>query len=159
MKLLNKIKRVLGYKRYNADVIKVKRCMSSVLMPKIGSEDAAGMDFYQPESITIEPHQTQYVTLGLAMEIPKGYMLMLAPRSSMSKTPLVIPNSFGVIDADYRGEIKGIFKNTSDDEYLIQKGDRLLQGVLVPVGALKLLEVDELTETARGSGGIGSTGK
>lgn len=93
------------------------------------------------------------------MEIPKGYMLMLAPRSSMSKTPLVIPNSFGVIDADYRGEIKGIFKNTSDDAYLIQKGDRLLQGILVPVGALNLLEVDELTETARGSGGIGSTGK
>lgn len=78
MELLNKIKRMLGYKHYNVDVIKVKRCMSSVLMPKIGSEDAAGMDFYQPESITIEPHQTQYVTLGLAMEIPKGYMLMLA---------------------------------------------------------------------------------
>jgi dUTP pyrophosphatase len=93
------------------------------------------------------------------MEIPKGYMLMLAPRSSMSKTPLVIPNSFGVIDADYRGEIKGIFKNISDDAYLIQKGDRLLQGILVPVGALKLLEVDELTETVRGTGGIGSTGK
>ena len=129
------------------------------LLPKMGSADAAGMDFYQPESVVIEPHQTQYVTLGLAMEIPKGYMLMLAPRSSMSKTPLVVPNSFGVIDADYRGEIKGIFKNTSDDEYLIQKGDRLLQGILVPVGALKLLEVDELTETARGSGGIGSTGK
>mgnify|MGYP001034485036 FL=1 len=159
MKLLNKIKRMLGYKCHNVDVIKVKRCMSSVLMPKVGSEDAAGMDFYQPESITIEPHQTQYVTLGLAMEIQKGYMLMLAPRSSMSKTPLVVPNSFGVIDADYRGEIKGIFKNTSDDEYLIQKGDRLLQGILVPVGALKLLEVDELTETVRGTGGIGSTGK
>lgn len=93
------------------------------------------------------------------MEIPKGYMLMLAPRSSMSKTPLVIPNSFGVIDADYRGEIKGIFKNTGDSTYLIQKGDRLLQGILVPAGALKLLEVDELTETARGAGGIGSTGK
>ena len=133
--------------------------MHGVLLPKIGSEDAAGMDFYQPESIVIEPHQTQYVTLGLAMEIPKGYMLMLAPRSSMSKTPLVIPNSFGVIDADYRGEIKGIFKNTSNDAYLIQKGDRLLQGILVPVGALKLLEVGELTETARGAGGIGSTGK
>ena len=159
MKLLNKIKRMLGCKRYSADAIKVKRCMPGVLMPKIGSEDAAGMDFYQPESVAIKPHQTQYVTLGLAMEIPKGYMLMLSPRSSMSKTPLVIPNSFGVIDADYRGEIKGIFKNTSDDEYLIQKGDRLLQGVLVPVGALKLLEVDELTETARGAGGIGSTGK
>ena len=159
MKLLNKIKCMLGIKRYNADAIKVKRCMPGVLMPKIGSEDAAGMDFYQPESIVIKPHQTQYVTLGLAIEIPKGYMLMLAPRSSMSKTPLVIPNSFGVIDADYRGEIKGIFKNTSDDEYLIQKGDRLLQGILVPVGALKLLEVDELTETERGSGGIGSTGK
>lgn len=159
MELLNRIKRIFGYKRHNADVIKVKRCMPGVLLPKVGSEDAAGMDFYQPESVAIKPHQTQYVTLGLAMEIPKGYMLMLAPRSSMSKTPLVIPNSFGVIDADYRGEIKGIFKNTGDSTYLIQKGDRLLQGILVPAGALKLLEVDELTETVRGTGGIGSTGK
>lgn len=160
MGIINKIKRFLfGDKRYNADIIKVKRCLPGVLMPKVGSEDAAGMDFYQPESVVIEPHQTQYVTLGLAMEIPKGFMLMLAPRSSMSKTPLVIPNSFGVIDADYRGEIKGIFKNTSDVAYTIQKGDRLLQGILVPVGALNLLEVDELTETARGTGGIGSTGK
>ena len=160
MDIINKIKRFLfGDKRYNADIIKVKRCLPGVLLPKVGSEDAAGMDFYQPEGVVIEPHQTQYVTLGLAMEIPKGFMLMLAPRSSMSKTPLVIPNSFGVIDADYRGEIKGIFKNTSDDAFLIQKGDRLLQGILVPVGALNLLEVDELSETARGTGGIGSTGK
>nr|DAX07527.1 MAG TPA: dUTPase [Bacteriophage sp.] len=158
MGLICKLKKfVLG--RKNDNTIKVKRFMHNALLPKIGSADAAGMDFYQPESVVIEPHQTQYVTLGLAMEIPKGYMLMLTPRSSMSKTPLVIPNSFGVIDADYRGEIKGIFKNTSDDAYLIQKGDRLLQGILVPVGALKLLEVDELTETVRGTGGIGSTGK
>lgn len=160
MDIINKIKRFLfGNKRYNADIIKVKRCLPGVLIPKVGSEDAAGIDFYQPEGVVIEPHQTQYVTLGLAMEIPKGFMLMLAPRSSMSKTPLVIPNSFGVIDADYRGEIKGIFKNTSDDAFLIQKGDRLLQGILVPIGALKLLEVNELTGTARGTGGIGSTGK
>ena len=159
MKLLNKIKCMLGIKRYKADAIKVKRCMPGVLMPKIGSEDATGMDFYQPESVAIEPHQTQYVTLGLAVEIPKGYMLMLAPRSSMSKTPLIIPNSFGVIDADYRGEIKAILHNTSDGAYLIQKGDRLVQGILVPVGALNLLEVDELSKTVRGTGGIGSTGK
>ena len=158
MGLICKLKKfIFGCEKEN--IIKVKRFMNGVLLPKMGSAVAAGMDFYQPESVVVEPHQTQYVTLGLAMEIPKGYMLMLAPRSSMSKTPLVIPNSFGVIDADYRGEIKGIFKNTSDDEYLIKKGDRLLQGILVPVGALKLLEVDELTETARGSGGIGSTGK
>ena len=73
------------------------------------------------------------------MEIPKGYMLMLAPRSSMSKTPLVIPNSFGVIDADYRGEIKGIFKNTSADAYLSQKGDRLLVKVFVAALMMGLL--------------------
>lgn len=158
MGLICKVKKFV-FGREEENTIKVKRFMNGVLLPKMGSAAAAGMDFYQPESVVIEPHQTQYVTLGLAMEIPKGYMLMLAPRSSMSKTPLVIHNSFGVIDADYRGEIKGIFKNTSDDEYLIQKGDRLLQGILVPVGALKLLEVDELTETARGAGGIGSTGK
>lgn len=159
MELLNRIKHIFGYKRYNADVIKIKRCMPGVLLPKVGSVDAAGMDFYQPKSVVIEPHQTQYVTLGLAVEIPKGYMLMLAPRSSMSKTPLIIPNSFGVIDADYRGEIKAILHNTSDTPYLIQKGDRLVQCILVPVGALKLLEVAQLTETARGAGGIGSTGK
>ena len=135
MELLNRIKRIFGYKRYNADVIKVKRCIPGVLLPKVGSVDAAGMDFYQPESVVIEPHQTQYVT------------------------PLIIPNSFGVIDADYRGEIKAILHNTSDTPYLIQKGDRLIQGILVPVGALKLLEVAQLTETARGTGGIGSTGK
>ena len=100
MGIINKIKRFLfGDKRYNANIIKVKRCLPGVLMPKVGSEDAVGMDFYQPEGVVIEPHQTQYVTLGLAVEIPKGYMLMLAPRSSMSKTPLIIPNSFGVIDA------------------------------------------------------------
>ena len=157
MELLNRIKRIFGYKRYNADVIKIKRCIPGVLLPKVGSVDAAGMDFYQPESVVIEPHQTQCVTLGLAVEIPKGYMLMLAPRSSMSKTPLIIP--FGVIDADYRGEIKAILHNTSDTPYLIQKGDRLVQGIMVPVGALKLLEVAQLTETARGAGGIGSTGK
>lgn len=145
--------------REEENIIKVKRFMYSALLPKMGSADAAGMDFYQPESVVVEPHQTQYVTLGLAMEIPKGYMLMLAPRSSMSKTPLIIPNSFGVIDADYRGEIKAILHNTSDTPYLIQKGDRLVQGILVPVGALKLLEVAQLTETARGAGGIGSTGK
>nr|DAX57754.1 MAG TPA: dUTPase [Caudoviricetes sp.] len=158
MGLICKLKKFV-FGREKENTIKVKRFMHGVLLPKIGSEDAAGMDFYQPESITIEPHQTQYVTLGLAVEIPKGYMLMLAPRSSMSKTPLIIPNSFGVIDADYRGEIKAILHNTSDTPYLIQKGDRLIQGILVPVGALKLLEVAQLTETERGSGGIGSTGK
>lgn len=160
MCIINRIKRFLfGDKRYNANIIKVKRCLSGVLMPKVGSVDAAGMDFYQPESVVIKSHETKYITLGLAVEIPKGYMLMLAPRSSMSKTPLIIPNSFGVIDADYRGEIKAILHNTSGDAYLIQKGDRLVQGILVPVGALKLLEVTQLTETARGTGGIGSTGK
>lgn len=158
MGLICKVKKFV-FGREEENIIKVKRFMNGVLLPKMGSAAAAGMDFYQPESVVIEPHQTQYVTLGLAMEIPKGYMLMLAPRSSMSKTPLIIPNSFGVIDADYRGEIKAILHNTSDTPYLIQKGDRLVQGIFVPVGALKLLEVAQLTETARGAGGIGSTGK
>ena len=158
MGLICKLKKfVFGCEKEN--IIKVKRFMNGVLLPKMGSAAAAGMDFYQPESVVVEPHQTQYVTLGLAVEVPKGYMLMLAPRSSMSKTPLIIPNSFGVIDADYRGEIKAILHNTSDTPYLIQKGDRLVQGIMVPVGALKLLEVAQLTETERGSGGIGSTGK
>lgn len=65
---------MLGIKRYNADAIKVKRCMPGVLMPKIGSEDAAGMDFYQPESVSIEPHQTQYVTLGLYKMLIASYV-------------------------------------------------------------------------------------
>ena len=63
MELLNRIKRIFGYKRYNADVIKIKRCMPGVLLPKVGSVDAAGMDFYQPESVVIEPVSYTHLTL------------------------------------------------------------------------------------------------
>ena len=145
--------------RENMKTLKIKKMQNDLEMPKVGTVGAAGIDFYQPDSTVVGAHQTVYVSLGVAVEIPKGYMLMLAPRSSMSKTPLIMPNSVGIIDSDYRGEIKAILHNNSDDTYLIRRNDRLVQGILVPIESVKIESVEVLSETERGNGGIGSTGR
>ena len=95
----------------------------------------------------------------MAVEIPKGHMGLLVPRSSMSKTPLRCANSVGIIDADYRGELSIAYENVSCSDYMIFRGDRIAQLIIVPVAMVDVVEVDELTETERGAGGYGSTGK
>jgi len=93
------------------------------------------------------------------VEIPKGYMGLLVPRSSMSKTPLRCANSVGIIDADYRGELSIAYENVSCNDYTIFRGDRIAQLIIVPVVMVDVVEVDELSKTERGVGGYGSTGK
>lgn len=85
--------------------------------------------------------------------------MLLIPRSSTWKTPLRMPNSIGVIDSDYRGEVCALLQNTSDFEAYKEAGERLVQGVIVPVPSVQIQEVEELSETSRGVGGFGSTGK
>ena len=97
------------------------------------------------------------IPLGVAVEIPKGHMGLLVPRSSMSKTPLRCANS--IIDADYRGELSIAYENISCSDYMIFRGDRIAQLIIVPVAMVDVVEVDELSETERGAGGYGSTGK
>lgn len=168
--------------------VKIKLLNENAVMPTYGSEGAAGFDLYATEDVVIEPGETKKVPLGLAFELPPGYVLYIMPRSGVSlKTKLRQPNSVGVIDSDYRGEVAMMFDNIDLDDpanyefvedmyvvkdvkgdfhhladfggaYIVQKGDRVCQGVIQKLPDISLVQVDELSETERGSGGFGSTG-
>lgn len=139
--------------------IKIKKLDKNVQLPKQGTHGAAGIDFYLPQPVRFKPNYSRKVPLGVAVEIPEGYVMLLIPRSSTWKTPLRMPNSVGVIDSDYRGEVCALLRNTSDYGFYAGAGERLVQGVIVPVPSVQIKEVDELSETSRGVGGFGSTGK
>lgn len=133
-------------------------------IPRYETEGAAGADVRASisanESITIKPGQRVLVPTGLAMEIPFGYEIQVRPRSGLSfKTGLMVLNSPGTIDCDYRGEVKVILGNLGDKDEVIAHGERVAQLVLAPVVQANYVVVNSLDETARGSGGFGSTGK
>ena len=99
------------------------------------------------------------IPLGLAFEIPPGYAMFIVPRSSTGlKTTLRQFNSIGVIDSDYRGEVSALYDRFGIKDEYIKKGDRIAQGFILPVAQVDFIEVDELSETERGTGGFGSTG-
>lgn len=139
--------------------IKIKKLNKNVELPKQGTQGAAGIDFYLPQPVRFWPKRSKKVPLGVAVEIPEGYVMLLIPRSSTWKTPLRMPNSVGVIDSDYRGEVCALLRNTSIFTTKADIGERLVQGVIVPVPSVQIKEVDELSETSRGVVGFGSTGK
>lgn len=140
--------------------VKIKKLHPDAVVPTYGSEDAAGFDFYALENIIIHPHESGLVKTGLSMAIPKGYEIQVRPRSGISlKTPLRVANAPGTIDADYRGEVCVIITNTADYGYEIAKGTRIAQGVLKKAPQANFIEVDDLDDTARGSGAFGSTGE
>ena len=139
--------------------IKIKKLNKNVELPKQSTTGAAGMDFYLPQPVRLTPNRSKKVPLGVAVEIPEGYVMLLIPRSSTWKTPLRMPNSVGVIDSDYRGEVCALLRNTSNFTVTADIGERLVQGVIVPVPEVQIQEVEELGETSRGAGGFGSTGK
>lgn len=142
--------------------IKIKRLTKTATIPTYGSTLAAGMDLHAdiPELVTIAPGQRALIPTGIAMAIPVGLALQICPRSGLSaKKGITVHNGPGIIDADYRGEIGVILHNTTEDSFFeVAHGDRIAQGVLVPVARAVFEEVDALEETARGTGGFGSTG-
>lgn len=137
----------------------VKRVNEYAQLPTRGSKDAAGLDLYCPFHIKVPADSQKKIPLGIAVEIPKGHMGLLVPRSSMSKTPLRCANSVGIIDADYRGEISIVYENISCSDYMIFRGDRIAQLIIVPIAVVDVEEAQTLSETERGVGGYGSTGK
>lgn len=139
--------------------IKFKK-LRDVKTPTYGTEGAACFDFYAAHDHLIPNHTGSIkIPLGIAVEVPEGYALFIVPRSSTGlKTNLRQSNSIGVIDSDYRGEIAVIFDNIGYSNHFIDKGDRIAQGYILPVPRVEFEEVDELSETARGAGGFGSTG-
>ena len=139
--------------------MKVKLVNEYAQLPTRGSEDAAGLDLYCPFHIKVPADSQKKIPLGVAVEIPKGHMGLLVPRSSMSKTPLRCANSVGIIDEDYRGELSIVYENVSCKDYEIARGDRIAQLIIVPIAVVDVEEAQTLSETERGDGGYGSTGK
>ena len=122
-------------------------------------EGDAGLDLYVLESITFAPGETKPIKLGIACEPKDGIAYYLFPRSSISKTPLRMANSIGLIDAGYRGEIMAVCDNIKNDSYKIEKGQRFFQIVAFDNSPIYYKLTDKLSDTTRGIGGFGSTGK
>lgn len=142
--------------------INIKKLTDTATLPDRGSAYAAGYDLFADinEDVVIEPHTTKMIGTGLAMEIPEGYWGGVFARSGLSSKEGLRPaNCTGVIDADYRGEVKVALHNDSDIVRTITPKEKIAQLVVVPFLSVEFDEVNELSETVRGVGGFGSTGK
>ena len=142
--------------------INLKKLTETAVLPERGSSYAAGYDLFADvkETLEIAPHKTAMIPTGLAMEIPEGYFGGIFARSGLaSKESLRPANCVGVVDADYRGEVKVALHNDSDEIRTITPGQKVAQLVIVPFLSVEFDEVDTLSDTVRGTGGFGSTGK
>ncbi len=129
-------------------------------LPKYASEDAAGLDIAAAEQLVLGPGERHAVATGFAIEIPPGYEVQVRPRSGLAlKAGITCLNTPGTIDADYRGEVKVILVNLGAEPFEIRRGERIAQLVPAPVLRAHITESAGLAETARGSGGFGSTGR
>ena len=132
-------------------------------LPAYETVNSAGMDLraYLPEGpITLKPMQRILVPTGLFMEIPEGYEGQVRPRSGLAiKSGITVLNTPGTIDADYRGEVKIILINLSDADFTINSGDRVAQIIFARCEQMEVVSVETLSETERGAGGFGHTGK
>ena len=132
-------------------------------LPTYETPNSAGMDLraYLPDGpITLEPMQRRLVPTGLFMEIPEGYEGQVRPRSGLAiKSGITVLNSPGTIDADYRGQVCVILINLSDQPFAVNSGDRIAQLVIARCEQADIVQVETLTETERGAGGFGHTGK
>ena len=143
-------------------VIRVKKLHPEAILPTYGTEEAAGADLYAclEAPVTIQPGQSAFVPTGLAPEVPKGCAGLIYARSGMAcKRGLAPANKVGVIDSDYRGEIRVVLLNHGQQEQIVQSGERIAQLIITPVLTPAYAETEDLTETDRGAGGFGSTGK
>ena len=143
--------------------VKIKKLHPNAVIPKYESAGAAGMDLTAIRK-TYDDHGNVVYGSGLAFEIPENYVGLLFPRSSNAKKDLILSNSVGVIDSDYRGGVVFKFKMTcgfidNKEGHAHEVGDRIGQIIIMPYPKIEFVEVDELDETERGNGGFGSTNK
>ena len=144
------------------NTIRVKKLHPNAKLPAYGSDEAAGADLYAclEETVTIQPGEIFWVPTGIALEVPKGCAGLVYARSSMgAKRGLAPANKVGVVDSDYRGEIRVVLLNHSKEPQILEPGERVAQFVITPVLQPRYIAVEELTDTGRGTGGFGSTGK
>jgi dUTP pyrophosphatase len=152
--------------------VKIKKLNPNAVIPTYAKEGDAGMDLVATEIIKDTPEQITYGT-GLAMEIRDGFVGLVFPRSSIRKTGLQLSNSVGVIDSGYRGELQATFNKIFGGEGMYDEmkvkeiqpndyykvGDRIAQIIILPYPQIEFMEVEELSDSERGEGGFGSTGK
>ena len=141
--------------------VKFKKTLHNAKNPTYGTDGAACFDFYATSSEIVHPKTTSdLLDTGIAFEIPEGYVMLAYSRSGHGfNNGIRLCNSVGVIDSDYRDSVKVRLVNDSYVPFSINPGDRILQAMIIPVPSIALVEVDELNDTARGIGGLGSTGK
>lgn len=131
---------------------------ASFRLPVQATAGSAGWDIYAIEDVNIPPMEMRTLRIGFGLQIPKGYYISIVPRSSYGKKRIMITNSPGTIDSDYRGEISVMLYNTSMDFFSIKKGDRIAQMILLKYNEMEFEVVEEFELTNRGDGGFGSTG-
>lgn len=142
--------------------IQIKKLTETAILPDRGSAYAAGYDLFADiaETLEIKPHETKMIPTGLAMEIPEGYWGGVFARSGLAAKESLRPaNCVGVVDADYRGEVKVALHNDGEIARTITPGQKVAQLVVVPFLSVEFEEVKNLSDTVRGVGGFGSTGK
>ena len=143
-------------------ILKIKRLSHNINVPEYKTEGAAGMDLCAAisEPITLKPLERSLIPTGLKIELEHGYEAQIRPRSGLSiKHGITLINCVGTIDEDYRGEVCIPVVNLSNETYTIEPQERIAQMIIAKVEQAKIEIVTELTETTRGSGGFGSTGK
>lgn len=143
-------------------VLKIQRLAHNVNVPEYKTEGAAGMDLCAAisEPVVLKPLERKLIPTGLKIELEHGYEAQIRPRSGLSiKHGISLINCVGTIDEDYRGEVCIPIVNLSNQSYVIQPGERVAQMIIAKYEQAKIEVVTELTETVRGEGGFGSTGK
>lgn len=142
------------------EIVKIKKLDKRATVPSYGSEFAAGADLYALEAVEIAPHQTVLVHTGIALELPLGYAGLVYARSGLaSKRNLAPANKVGVIDCDYRGEVMVALHNHGTKVQAVESGERIAQLVITPYITAAFEESETLSDTVRGEGGFGSSGR
>ena len=143
--------------RFAGKLVKVKKLSNNSTIPTRTNITDAGWDLYADEDMDLWPEETKLISTGIAMSLPKHFVGLIWDRSSVGVKG--VHRHAGVIDSNYRGEVKVCLHNTSGDLHKIKRGDRIAQLLIQEIPIFRLHEVEELDSTERGSGGFGSTGK
>ncbi len=140
--------------------IRVKKIKDNAVTPHYEHDGDAGMDLYAVEDFTLRPGQRELIPTGFQVEVPNGYEMQIRPKSGLAlKHGITVLNTPGTVDSCYRGEVGVIMLNASDRDYEVKVGEKVAQAVIAKVEKAVIEEVEDLTQTQRGSGGFGSTGR
>lgn len=138
--------------------LKIRSLGANAVLPQRGSEEAAGLDIYAAETKLIGSLCRKRISTEIAMEVPKGYFIRILPRSGLALKH-GIDVFAGVIDSDYRGEVHVILFNSDDDDLIVHRGERIAQAVVIKYEHCEAVWAEQLSDSIRGDGGYGSTGR